>query len=202
MIRYLQFFSAFASVRRSLFTFAAGALFLPGGGAAVQEPRRSFQIVVAATRERGGIGKNGQLPWKLSKDINFFKNVTSTTTSPSKKNAVVMGRCTSEVIPEKLRPMRGRFNLVQSSSRRAKNSIFDNNLFDAALALLAAPPLSSEIKFVFVIGGGQVYRVAMSSPLCDAIHLTEIKSSFDCDTFMAAVDVNLFQVWSSSFPVV
>jgi dihydrofolate reductase len=161
MIRYLQFFSAFASVRRYLFTFAAGALFLPGGGgggAAVQEPRRSFQIVVAGTRERGGIGKNGQLPWKLSKDINFLKNVTSTTTSPSKKNAVVMGRCTSEFIPEKLRPLRGRFNVVQSSSRRAKNSSFDSNLFDAALALLAAPPLSSEIKFVFVIGGGQVYR--------------------------------------------
>lgn len=147
MIRYLQFFPAFASVRRSLFTFAAGALFLPGGGAAVQEPRRSFQIVVAATRERGGIGNNGQLPWKLSKDVNFFKNVTSTTTSPSKKNAVVMGRCTSELIPEKLRPLRGRFNVVQSSSRRAKNSSFDNNLFDAALALLAAPPLSSESLF-------------------------------------------------------
>jgi len=84
MIRYLQFFSSFASIRRSLFTFAAGVLFLPGGGggggAAVQEPRRSFQIVVAATREREGIGKNGQLPWKLSKDIKFFKNVTSTTT--------------------------------------------------------------------------------------------------------------------------
>ncbi len=129
-----------------------------GGGGAVQELRRSFQIVVAATRERGGIGKNGQLPWKLSKDINFFKNVTSTKTSPSKKNAVVMGRCTSEFIPEKLLPPRGRFNVLQSSSRRAKNSSFDNNLFDAALALLAAPPLSSEIKFVFVIGGGQVYR--------------------------------------------
>jgi dihydrofolate reductase/thymidylate synthase len=137
-----------------------------GGGGAVQELRRSFQIVVAATRERGGIGKNGQLPWKLSKDINFFKNVTSTKTSPSKKNAVVMGRCTSEFIPEKLLPPRGRFNVLQSSSRRAKNSSFDNNLFDAALALLAAPPLSSEIKFVFVIGGGQVYRSVISLSLC------------------------------------
>lgn len=55
---------------------------------------------------------------------------------------------------------------------------------------------------MFVIDGGQVYREAVNSPLCDAIHLTEIKSSFDCDTFLAAVDVNLFQVWSSSFPAV
>jgi len=53
--------------------------------------------------------------------------------------------------------------------------------------------LSSEINFVFVIRGGQVYREAVNSPLCDAVHLTEIKSSFNCDTFMAAVDVNLFQ---------
>jgi dihydrofolate reductase/thymidylate synthase len=43
---------------------------------------------------------------------------------------------------------------------------------------------------------------AMTSPLCDAIHVTEIDSSFQCDTFMPAVDTNLFQVWSASFPAV
>jgi dihydrofolate reductase/thymidylate synthase len=43
---------------------------------------------------------------------------------------------------------------------------------------------------------------AMNSPLCDAIHVTEIDSSFQCDTFMPAVDTNLFRVWSASFPAV
>ncbi|CAM6020824.1 unnamed protein product [Sphagnum balticum] len=177
--------------------------------AAVEETRRrSFQIVVAATRERG-IGKDGQLPWKLPTDMNFFKTVTSLTTSATKKNAVVMGRRTWESIPDKFRPLRGRLNVVLTRSSRKSlgispqhENVLVSDSFDSALALLAAPPLSSEVESVFVIGGGQVYSEAMTSPLCDAIHVTEIDSSFQCDTFMPAVDTNLFRVWSASFPAV
>ncbi|CAK9857715.1 unnamed protein product [Sphagnum jensenii] len=177
--------------------------------AAVEDTRRrSFQIVVAATRERG-IGKDGQLPWKLPTDMNFFKTVTSLTTSATKKNAVVMGRRTWESIPDKFRPLRGRLNVVLTRSSRKSlgispqhENVLVSDSFDSALALLAAPPLSSEVESVFVIGGGQVYSEAMNSPLCDAIHVTEIDSSFQCDTFMPAVDTNLFRVWSASFPAV
>lgn len=37
-------------------------------------PKRTFQIVVAATQDLG-IGQNGSLPWKLPGDMRFFKQV-------------------------------------------------------------------------------------------------------------------------------
>lgn len=43
----------------------------------------------------------------------------------------------------------------------------------------------------------------MASPMCDAIHLTEVddgKAPIKCDTFMPPVDMTQFRVWSASFP--
>jgi dihydrofolate reductase/thymidylate synthase len=43
----------------------------------------------------------------------------------------------------------------------------------------------------------------MASPMCDAIHLTEVddrQAPFKCDTFMPPVDMTQFRVWSASFP--
>lgn len=47
-----------------------------------------------------------------------------------------------------------------------------------------------------------VYRESLNAPGCDAIHITEIDTSFDCDTFMPAIDYSAFQPWYSSYPMV
>lgn len=124
-------------------------------------PHRGFQIVVAATRSMG-IGKHGQLPWKLPTDMKFFKSVTSATSSPLKKNAVIMGRVTWESIPEKFRPLPGRLNVIltRRGIKWDRPGVVVSESLDAALALLATPPYSSEVETVFVIGGGQVYKYA------------------------------------------
>lgn len=54
---------------------------------------RAFSVVVAAT-QKWGIGKDNALPWKIPKDMSFFKKLTSQTRDPAKRNAVVMGRKT------------------------------------------------------------------------------------------------------------
>jgi dihydrofolate reductase len=59
--------------------------------------------VIVATTQKGGIGKDGTLPWKLPGDMAHFKKVTTATT-PGKINAVIMGRKTWESIPENFRP--------------------------------------------------------------------------------------------------
>ncbi|KAI3952165.1 hypothetical protein MKW98_005860 [Papaver atlanticum] len=56
------------------------------------------------------------------------------------------------------------------------------------------------IEKVFVIGGGQVLREALNAPGCDAIHLTEIETNIECDTFIPPVDSALYKPWNSSFP--
>lgn len=47
-----------------------------------------------------------------------------------------------------------------------------------------------------------ICREALNAPSCDAIHITEIEASIECDTFMPRVDSSVFQPWHSSFPVV
>lgn len=44
------------------------------------------------------------------------------------------------------------------------------------------------------------FREALNAPDCDAIHMTEIETDIECDTFIPPVDSSLFQPWYSSFP--
>ncbi|GLU02878.1 hypothetical protein SLE2022_201110 [Rubroshorea leprosula] len=168
-------------------------------------PQRTYQIVVAATRDLG-IGKDGKLPWKLPSDLRFFKEITLTTSDSGKKNAVIMGRKTWESIPHGHRPLPGRLNVVLTRSgsfdiATAENVVICGSM-TSALQLLAASPYCLSIEKVFVIGGGQIFREALNAPDCDAIHFTEIEISIDCDTFMPVIDSSVFQPWYSSFPVV
>jgi len=75
---------------------------------------KKLHIVVAAT-ESFGIGINGGLPWRIKRDMKFFRDKTSETTDPNKRNAVIMGRKSWESIPPKFKPLTGRLNIVISS---------------------------------------------------------------------------------------
>ncbi|KAI3869702.1 hypothetical protein MKX03_011899 [Papaver bracteatum] len=167
------------------------------------KPLRTYQVVVAATRNMG-IGKDGKLPWRLPSDLKFFKEVTMGTSDPSKKNAVVMGRKTWESIPMEYRPLPGRLNVVLTRSgsfdiATAENVISCSSIA-SALELLAASPYCLSVEKVFVIGGGQVLREALNAPGCDAIHFTEIENNIECDTFIPPVDSVVYKPWYSSFP--
>lgn len=167
--------------------------------------QRAFQIVVACTREFG-IGLDGGLPWRLPGDMAFFKALTCGTSEPSKRNALVMGRRTWESIPPKFRPLPGRLNVVLSRSAQlcplSSKEVLVCSSLHSALHLLASPPYSASVETVFVIGGGQVYKEAVELPGCDAIHMTEIEYSCECDTFFPMFDKQVFRLWNSSLPVV
>lgn len=167
--------------------------------------RRPYQVVVAATRNMG-IGKDGKLPWNLPSDLKFFKQLTMSTSDPGKRNAVVMGRKTWESIPPLYRPLPGRLNVVLTRSGGFNIASLENveicGSIHLALELLAEPPYCSSIEKVFVIGGGQILREALNAPECDAIHITKIETSIECDTFIPAIDLSLFQHRYSSQPLV
>ncbi|KAF6143612.1 hypothetical protein GIB67_012411 [Kingdonia uniflora] len=190
------------------FSVMAGeaTLSLPNGIAIVHsDPQRTYQVVVAATQIMG-IGKDGKLPWKLPSDLKLFKKITVTTSDPTKKNAVIMGRKTWESIPVEYRPLPGRLNVVLTRSGSFDIATVENVLIcgsmTSALELLAASPYCLSIEKVFVIGGGQILREALNAPGCDAIHITEIETDIECDTFMPQIETSIFQPWYSSIPSV
>lgn len=141
-------------------------------GNAQPNPQRTYQVVVAATRDMG-IGKDGKLPWRMPSDLKFFKEITVTTSDPGKKNAVLMGRKTWESIPLEHRPLPGRLNVVLTRSgsfdiATAENVVICGSM-TSALELLAASPYCLSIEKVFVIGGGQILRSAFDVACCLAL---------------------------------
>jgi len=79
-------------------------------------PTMSRLTLIVAATSTNGIGKGGQLPWRLPKEMAYFARVT-TTAPEGKKNAVIMGRNTWESIPYKFKPLQKRVNIVVSRNK-------------------------------------------------------------------------------------
>jgi dihydrofolate reductase/thymidylate synthase len=146
---------------------------------------RNFDIVVAADAKLG-IGKNGTLPWKLPGDMAYFKRVTSETSAPDMRNAVIMGRKTWESIPPKFRPLPNRLNIVLSRGNvdLPDHVLLAHNL-EQALQLAAN---DATVENVFVIGGGEIFAAALNHAACRRLYLTDIHSDFACDVFLPRYD--------------
>ncbi|KAG7571644.1 Dihydrofolate reductase domain [Arabidopsis suecica] len=184
---------------------ATGEAMFINGQSTVSVTRRSYQVVIAATRDMG-LGMDMKLPWDLPTDSQFFHDVTTRTTDPTKRNATIMGRKSWESTPLEIRPLPGRLNIVLTKSSCHDIATDENVLvcssMESALELLATESYSLSIEKVFVIGGGELLRNYMNAPSCDAIHLTEIDISVPCDAFAPRVDTSLYHPWYSSFPIV
>jgi len=153
--------------------------------------------VIVATTQKGGIGKDGALPWKLPEDMAHFKKVTMAAPA-GKMNAVVMGRRTWESIPEKFKPLPGRINVVLS--RKAAEPSFASpypaDVLTASSVVDALAKLGErdDLSEVFAIGGESVYKEALELSVCTRIFLTRIAKDIECDAFFPAFDDSLFKV--------
>ncbi|XP_053694413.1 dihydrofolate reductase [Sabethes cyaneus] len=142
--------------------------------------------LIAAVCENGGIGIKGDLPWKLKKELKYFSRVTKKVSNPSKRNAIIMGRKTYFGVPENKRPLPERLNIVLTGDPSANSypsEVVVCCSMQEALNKLDTAPLSEEIENIWVVGGSAVYKEAMNSARCHRIYLTEIKKTFECDTF-------------------
>lgn len=133
----------------------------------------SFSIVVAHDNNRG-IGNNGSIQWgKIHDDMKRFVFLTSSVTM-GKQNAVVMGRKTYESLH---RPLKNRLNVVltRNADQTVTEDVVTYNSFDVAITELTS---ESSIENVFVIGGEEIYKLALNDNRCDKIYVTEI--DIDC----------------------
>ena len=131
--------------------------------------------LIAAIAANRTIGLNNELPWHLPEDLKRFKALTL-------GHPVIMGRKTFDSIVARLgKPLPGRRNLVISRSQR---SGLDGAEYYASLdAALAA---CRDVDEVFVIGGEQIYVIAL--PLAQRLQLTEVKADVAGDAFFPAFD--------------
>ena len=129
--------------------------------------------LIVAVAENGVIGKDNDLIWHLPKDMRFFKETTM-------GHHVIMGRKNFESIPHKYRPLPDRTNIVitRKSEYKAEGCI----VVDSVEAALEIAKNNGDIE-PFIIGGGQIYRIALEENLVDKIYLTKVHHSFEGDTF-------------------
>ncbi|MCK9537716.1 dihydrofolate reductase [Dokdonella sp.] len=128
--------------------------------------------LIAALDRRLAIGRDGAMPWHLPDDLRRFKALTL-------GKPVLMGRKTALAIG---RALPGRENLVLTRGDVAPwpGQVVVHSL-DAALARAGADELA-------VIGGGEVYRLAL--PQATRLHLTWVDTLVaDADTWFPRLDM-------------
>jgi len=139
--------------------------------------------LIVATDAQNGIGIKGKLPWKLKKDMAFFKKKTIKTQDTNKLNIVLMGRTTWESIPEDYRPLEARKNVVLTRNKDyvAKGATIVNSIDDAIAKA------DERIESIYVIGGAKVYEQFMKRRDLTGVYLTKIKKEYKCDTFFPKI---------------
>ena len=144
--------------------------------------KRPTLALIAAVARNGTIGKDNELLWRESEDQKHFRRVTM-------GHPVIMGRKTWESLPERFRPLPGRRNVIisrQPQWQAAGAEVAES--LDAALEMLCAAPKA------FVIGGAQIYALAM--PLATELVLTEIDAELPGTAFFPEFDRQAFEVRS------
>jgi|TARA_B110000914_G_scaffold38597_1_gene31935 dihydrofolate reductase len=144
-----------------------------------------IRSIIVAASTNNVIGKNNDLIWRLPVDTKFFKDKTL-------DHHIIMGRKNFESIPHKFRPLPNRENIIITRKENyvAPNCIIKNNIKDA----LETANKNKEEE-VFIIGGGEIYKLALEENLVDRIYLTRIHHVFDGDTFFP----NLSDEWKETY---
>lgn len=129
--------------------------------------------LIVAMDERGGIGWEGKLPWRLPADLKRFRELTM-------GHYIIVGRKTFESIGK---PLPGRNTIVVTRDKgfHAEGCQVSHS-FEESLKL-ARDGGESE---VFVCGGAEIYAQALD--LADRIYLTRVHAEVEADTFFPRFD--------------
>ncbi len=128
-----------------------------------------LSLIVAAS-ENHVIGRQGDLPWRLSADLRRFKRLTM-------GHCLMMGRKTYESIG---RPLPGRVSIVLTkgaADQQSEGPLLYAPSLDEACKLVSSTAMTHEEAFV--TGGGEVYRLAF--PHADRLLLTRVHTTIEGD---------------------
>lgn len=139
--------------------------------------------LIVAAGENDAIGKDNKLIWHLSDDLKRFKKLTN-------GHHIIMGRKTFESFPKPL-PNRTHIVITRQANYEVPNGVIVVNSLEDAI------DAAKSDEQPFVIGGGEIYKQAIS--IADKIELTRVHHSFEADTFFPKVDTSMWKGTSNTF---
>ncbi|MBI4035830.1 dihydrofolate reductase [Candidatus Daviesbacteria bacterium] len=142
-----------------------------------------ISIIVAVAGEKRVIGKKGGMPWYIPGELKRFREITN-------GHPIIMGRKTYESIGKAL-PDRTNIVITTSSNYTAIGCVVVHSLQEA-LQQARGKEGSEE---VFIIGGGEVYKQALSK--ADKLYITEIQAEIEGDTVFPDYSEFKKVVWES-----
>lgn len=130
-------------------------------------------IIIAATGKANELGKDNDLLWHLPDDFKRFKKLTT-------GHSIIMGRKTFESFPK---PLPNRKHIVITRDKEYSIDLPDCIVVHS---LETALETVKEEELVYIIGGGEIYKLGMD--VATKIELTRVHANFDADTFFPNID--------------
>lgn len=127
--------------------------------------------IIVATDEQRLIGKDNDLPWRLSADLQYFRRITM-------GKPLVMGRNTHESIG---RALPGRQNIVLTSDLN-----YQAEGCDVVHSINEALSCCKQAEEVIIMGGSSLYSQFL--PQADKIYLTLVHTVLEGDTWFPEWD--------------
>lgn len=135
--------------------------------------------IIVAVADKGVIGNDNQLLWKLSEDLKLFKKRTT-------GHAIIMGRKTFDSIGK---PLPNRVNIVISRSKDLEiEGCTVVNSLEKAIDVASQQTDKNEI---FIIGGEKIYTLAET--YANKLYLTKVIATLEGDAFF---DLKPYKNWT------
>ncbi len=145
--------------------------------------RVPLAIVVAVSRN-GVIGRDGDMPWKLSTDLKRFKAMTL-------GKPMIVGRKTLDSYGGKPLPGRPHVVVTRDMTRQIEGVQIAGSLREA-IDKAQAIALDIGADEIGILGGGQIYRQAID--VADVLYITHVEADIpDGDTVFPDIDSEIFE---------
>jgi dihydrofolate reductase/thymidylate synthase len=142
--------------------------------------KMEFNLVVCVDNQFG-IAKNGEIPWKIKEDSDYFRDLIRTKYN-GKPNVIVTGRKTFE----KMGLIKEHFNIVFTKNIIEKDSIIQVHSEEEFFKEIS----SLDYGKIFICGGSEIYKIFMNYiclnkyPYKVNLYFNMIDGNFECDTFI------------------
>ncbi|MBU2864236.1 dihydrofolate reductase [Reinekea forsetii] len=144
--------------------------------------------LIWAMSENNVIGRDNKLPWHLPNDLKYFKRLTT-------GKPVIMGRKTYESIG---RPLPNRTNIVITRDQGYQvDGVKVVNTLEAAIELAEANCLINAQDEVIVMGGAEIYKLAL--PSADRLYVTLVHAQVEGDAYFPDIDLTQYKEVTREF---